>query len=79
MNNQDNKINLTAGGYYFPIKILDMQNALDLKNYYHQKLMANQTEVFAKFKLNNYKLSFLSFIVRSPLVRYIYYLLNKKI
>ena len=46
---------------------------------YHQKLMANQTEVFAKFKLNNYKLSFLSFIVRSPLVRYIYYLLNKKI
>ena len=46
---------------------------------YHQKLMAKQTEVFAKFKLSKYKLSFLSFIVRSPLVRYIYYLLNKKI
>jgi len=46
---------------------------------YHQKLMAKQTEIFAKYKLEKYKLGFLSFIVRFPLVRYIYYLLNKKI
>ena len=31
------------------------------------------------YKLNKYKMSFLSFIVRSSFVRYIYYLLNKKI
>ena len=46
---------------------------------FHQNLMAKQTEIFAKYKLNKYKLSFLSFIVRSSFVRYIYYLLNKKI
>ena len=46
---------------------------------FHQKLMAKQTEVFAKYKLNKYKMSFLSFIIRSSFVRYIYYLINKKI
>ena len=46
---------------------------------FHQKLMAKQTEIFAKYKLQKYKLSFLSFIVKVPYVRYLYYLLNKKI
>ena len=46
---------------------------------FHQKLMAKQTEIFAKYKLGKYNLSFLSFIVRSSFVRYIYYLFNKKI
>ena len=46
---------------------------------YHQKLMAKQTEIFAKYKLSKYKLGYLSFIVRSSFVRYLYYLLNKKL
>ena len=46
---------------------------------FHQKLMSKQTEIFAKYKLNRFKISFLSFLVRYPLIRYIYYLINKKI
>ena len=46
---------------------------------FHQKLMAKQTEIFAKYKLKKFKLSFLSFIVRAPYIRYLYYWLNKKI
>ena len=36
MNNQDIKVNLTDGGYYFPVKILDIKEALDLNNYYQE-------------------------------------------
>ena len=46
---------------------------------YHQKLMAKQTEIFAKYKLSKIKIGFMSFIVRSPFIRYLYYVLNKKI
>jgi non-haem Fe2+, alpha-ketoglutarate-dependent halogenase len=46
---------------------------------FHQKLMTKQTEIFAKYKLKKFKLSFLSFIVRAPYIRYLYYWLNKKI
>lgn len=46
---------------------------------YHQKLMSKQTQVFAEYKLKKYKLNFLSFLVKIPFVRYIYYCLAKKI
>ena len=37
MNNQDIKVNLTNGGYNFPIKILESKEALELNNYYQEK------------------------------------------
>ena len=46
---------------------------------YHQKLMSKQTQVLAEYKLKKFKLNFLSFLVKIPLVRYIYYCLAKKI
>ena len=46
---------------------------------YHQQLMSKQTQVFAEYKLKKYKLNFLSFLVKSPFIRYIYYYLAKKI
>ena len=36
MNNQDIKVNLTDGGYNFPVKILETKEALNLKNYYQE-------------------------------------------
>ena len=36
MNNQDIKVNLTEGGYNFPIKILEAKEALHLNNYYQE-------------------------------------------
>ena len=46
---------------------------------FHDKLMSKQAQVFAKFKLNKFKLGFLSILVKSKFARYLYYLLNKKI
>ncbi len=58
----------------FPKKDFDEQCVT-----FHQKLMAKQTEIFAKYKLKKFRLSFLSFMVRIPYLRYLYYRLNKKI
>jgi len=41
--------------------------------------MAKQTEIFAKFKLKKFKLSFLSFLIKLQIIRYFYYLLTNKI
>ena len=57
-----------------PIKDFD-KNCLK----YHQKLMAKQTEIFAKYKLSKLKIGFMSFIVRFSIIRYLYYIINKKI
>ena len=57
-----------------PLKDFD-ENSVN----FHQKLMKKQTEVFAKFKLKKFKISFLSFLVRFRKIRYFYYLLTNKI
>ena len=36
MNNQDIKVNLTDGGYNFPVKILEENEALNLNTYYQE-------------------------------------------
>ena len=36
MNNQDIKNNFSEGGYYFPVKILKINEALNLNKYYHE-------------------------------------------
>lgn len=46
---------------------------------FHNKLMQNQTEIFAKFFLDKYSLSFLSFLVKFWPIRYIYYKLTSRI
>lgn len=46
---------------------------------FHQKLMAKQTEIFAKFKLKKFRLSFLSFLIKFQIIRYFYYLLTNKL
>jgi hypothetical protein len=46
---------------------------------FHQKLMSKQTQIFAKFKLKKFNLGFLSIFVKLKFVRFIYYLINKKI
>ena len=46
---------------------------------YHQRLMSKQTQIFAKFKLKKLNLGFLSLIVKLKFVRYIYYLIHRKI
>ena len=46
---------------------------------YHQNLMSKQTQVFAKYKLKKFKLSFLSFLVKISFCRYMYYVFTKKI
>ena len=43
MNNQDIKIEINAGGYFFPIKVLEPKEAINLSNYYHQKKKQNST------------------------------------
>ena len=40
--------------------------------------MAKQTEIFAKYKLSKLKIGFMSFIVRFSIIRYFYYIINKK-
>tara|TARA_B100001059_G_C17704139_1_gene511756 strand:- start:126 stop:1013 length:888 start_codon:yes stop_codon:yes gene_type:complete len=59
-----------------PIPLKDFDNNT-IK--FHQKLMAKQTEIFAKFKLKKFKLSFLSFLIKLQIIRYFYYLLTNKI
>ena len=46
---------------------------------FHQKLMAKQTEIFAKFKLKKFKISFLSFLIKFQIIRYFYYFLTNKL
>ena len=46
---------------------------------YHQNLMSKQTQVFAKYKLKKFKLSFLAFLVKISFCRYMYYVFTKKI
>ena len=36
MNNQDIKIELNKGGYFFPLKIMNESEAINLSTYYHK-------------------------------------------
>ena len=36
MNNQDIKIELNKGGYFFPLKIMNESEAISLRTYYHK-------------------------------------------
>ena len=57
-----------------PIKDFDLKCLL-----FHEKLMSKQSQVFAKYKLQKYKLSFAKSLVASKFIRYFYYQINKKI